>query len=312
MIDSERGNGLGRPFGNYALISAARNEENYLERTIQAVIAQSRLPVQWLIVSDGSTDRTDDIVKRYSHQQPFIKLLRLQPKSERNFGSKALAINTGYIQLKDIPHDFIGILDVDVTFDPDYYEKVLLYMEKRPDLGIVGGILFDSWKGRLIRQNTNVRWSVSGPIQMFRRSCWEQLGGYLNIRGGIDAAAEVMARMRGWKIRTIPELSVIHLRRTGMEKRGLFGAFFFRGILDYELGYHPLFFFIRSFRRITQQPQVLGAALNIAGFSWAWLRRNRRKVSVDFVRFLRQEQMHRLVGLRKELGKAGNHHDDRG
>jgi len=299
MIDSESGKGIGRALSKYVLLSAARNEDNYIEQTIQAVIAQSYRPVQWLIVSDGSTDRTDDIVQWYALRNSFMKLLRIQPDPERNFGSKARAINTGYDQFKAIPHDFIGILDVDVVFGCDYYKKIIHHMEKRPDLGIAGGILYDSWKGRFIRQNTNIRWSVSGPIQMFRRCCWEQIGGYLNIRGGIDSAAEVMARMHGWKIRTIPELSVIHLRRTGIEKHGLLGALFFQGITDYELGYHPLFYILRSSRRITKQPQILGASLNLAGFLWACLRRNKRKVNRNFVRFLRREQMERLVGFWK-------------
>lgn len=292
MIDSE--NGLGRPLGKYALISAARNEENYIERTIQAVIAQSYPPVQWLIVSDGSTDRTDDIVQWYALRQPFIKLIRIQPDSERNFGSKAHAINTGYDQLKAIPHDFIGILDVDVTFGPDYYEKVVYHMGKRPDLGIAGGILYDSWKGRFIRQTTNIRWSVSGPIQMFRKECWQQIGGYLRVRGGIDAVAEVMARMNGWKVRAYPELLVWHHRKTGSENHGLLAMSLRRGIEDYEIGYHPLFFLFSAMRRFNDKPRIFGSITMMIGYLGACLSKQRRIVPDEFIRFLHHEQIIRL------------------
>jgi len=102
MIGSESGKEISKPFGKYVLVSAARNEEKYIERTIQAVIAQSYLPVQWIILSDGSIDRTDDIVQWYALRNSFMKLIRIQSDAERNFGSKARAINTGYDNFKGI------------------------------------------------------------------------------------------------------------------------------------------------------------------------------------------------------------------
>lgn len=299
MIDLKSGSGISKPLGNYVLISAARNEEKYIERTIQAVVAQSYLPAKWVILNDGSTDLTETIVQEYALKQPFIQLIRIRPESERNFGSKARAINFGYKQIKATSYEFVGILDVDVTFDHDYYEKVIHHMENHPDLGIAGGILSDLWKGRFIRQITATRWSVSGPIQLFRRPCWEQIGGYMNIRGGIDAAAEVMARMNGWRVESLKGLPVLHFRRTGTEKRGVFMCNFYRGIEDYAMGYHPVFFISRSLLRVSEQPRVLGSLFMLVGYLWACVRREKRKVSDDFVRFLRHEQMGRLARLLK-------------
>jgi GT2 family glycosyltransferase len=212
----------------------------------------------------------------------------------RNFGSKACAINTGYGLIQHLEHDYVGILDVDVSFPADYYEKVIPHMKAQPDLGIAGGVLYDARKGKFVRQITSNRWSVSGPIQMFRRQCWQQIGGYMSIRGGIDAVAEVMARMHGWKVQTFPELHVWHHRRTGSEKWGAFGVFLHRGIEDYEIGYHPLFFFVRALRRFSSKPWILGSIIMLSGYALSGIKRRKRKVPEDFVQFLRHEQMGRL------------------
>jgi glycosyltransferase involved in cell wall biosynthesis len=281
--------------GTYILISAARNEEVYIERTILAVTAQTCIPIQWLIISDGSTDRTDEIVQHYADKYPFIRLHRVRPDEMRNFGSKARAINTGYGLIQHLEHDYVGILDVDVAFPANYYEKVMGRMEAQPDLGIAGGVLYDAWQGKFVRQITSIRWSVSGPIQLFRRQCWQQIGGYMAIPGDIDAVAEVMVRMHGWKVQAFPELHVWHHRSTGSEKWGLFGVFLHRGIEDYEIGYHPLFFFLRALRRFSATPWILGSIIMLSGYAWAGIKRKKRKVPEDLVRFLRREQMERLL-----------------
>lgn len=290
--------------GAYLLVSAARNEEAYIERTLQAVIAQTHLPTQWLIMSDGSTDRTDEIVKSYAARYPFINLHRLHSREERNFGSKARAINTGYESLRHLEHEFVGILDVDVTFPANYYEAVISYMDAQRDLGIAGGILYDLRRGKYVRPITAINWSVSGAIQMFREQCWQQIGGYVPIRGGIDAAAEVMARMHGWKVQAFPALPVLHHRQMGSQGRGTLARFFFRGFVDYQLGYHPLFFFLHALYRLSEAPPILGATTMLAGFLWASLKNSERQVPPYFVSFLRQEQMGRLQRFFKSTGKT--------
>jgi glycosyltransferase involved in cell wall biosynthesis len=288
----------------YVLISAARNEEALIERAIRAVTAQTHIPAQWLIVSDGSTDRTDDIVQRYADLYPFIRLHRVRRREERNFGSKARAINAGYELVRHLEHDFIGILDVDITFSSDYYERVIAHMDAQPDLGIAGGVLYDVWNGQLVRHVTSTRWSVSGAIQMFRKQCWQQIGGYMPVRGGIDAVAEVMTRMQGLRVQTFPELHVWHHRRTGSQKWGLIGIFLHRGIEDFEMGYHPLFFFLRAMRRSIHKPLIFGAAIMMTGYMWACIKRNKRQVPENFVRFLRHEQMGRIHHFLKGNGQV--------
>ncbi|OGV42087.1 MAG: hypothetical protein A2X46_05655 [Lentisphaerae bacterium GWF2_57_35] len=278
----------------YLLLTAARNEEAHIEGTIQAVIAQTQKPVRWMIVSDGSVDRTDEIVSRYAALHPFIELMRASADPTRNFGSKARAINAAYERVRRLDVSFVGVLDADVTFDPSYYAAVLQRMLDAPRLGLAGGMLFDWSDGQFIQQVTDPDWSVSGPIQLFRKDCFEAIGGYLPVRGGVDAVAEVMTRMKGWKVQAFPELHVMHHRQTGTEQRGLLSVFFQRGIEDYQLGYQALFFAGHALRRIREPPWLLGSLLMATGYAWAFLRRTPRKVPSDFIRYLHTEQWTRI------------------
>lgn len=283
----------------YILVTAARNEAAYIGRTIESVVAQTCLPGHWMIVSDGSTDATNQIVSEASKKYDFIELLEVEADAGRNFGSKAVAVNAGYERIASYPHEFVGVLDADISFEADYYEQVIARMREDPKLGIAGAVLTDLVEGRPVRQQTAPEWSVSGPIQMFRRECFVAIGGYLPLRGGIDAAAEVMARMNGWRVRAFPELNALHHRQTGRESHSRFGIFFDEGLKDFQLGYHPLFFAARSFLRFREAPFILGGLIMLSGFLWAAISGKGKNVPDDFVRFLRKEQMGRLAALFK-------------
>ena len=126
----------------YVLITAARNEEAYIEKTINSVISQTILPRKWVIVSDGSTDRTDQIVNKYAAKHDFIQLVHISGSTQRNFRSKVNAINIGYERLKHIEYEFIGILDADVSFKSDYFESILREFQKNPKLARVSYLGF--------------------------------------------------------------------------------------------------------------------------------------------------------------------------
>jgi len=280
---------------SYILITAAKNEEDYIEKTIQSVIAQSVLPQKWVIVSDGSTDRTEEIVNKYATHYDFIQLVSTDAGEQRNFGSKARAITAGYERVKSIYHDYVGILDADVSFSPTYYESVIRKFVENTKLGIAGGILFDRHKEKYIKQRTSTHWSVSGPIQMFRRECFEQIGGYVPVRGGVDAVAEVMARMKDWEVIAFPEIHVFHHRPTGAEKGSKHAIWFNQGVEDYLLGYHFAFVPVRCILRVIERPYLLGSLFMLCGYCWYWIRRPRRQVSSEFVQYLRREQLKRLL-----------------
>ena len=279
----------------YVLVTAARNEEAYIERTIESVIAQTVLPQKWVIVSDNSTDRTDKIVKRYAEQYDFIELMRLESNGERNFARQVYGQQAGAERLQNIKYDFIGMLDADISVKPDYYEAILRRFGQNARLGLAGGILFDHLDGKWVRQCVSVSWSVSGPVQMFRRQCFGQIGGYLPLeKGGQDGIAEVMARMHGWEVKSFPDLEVLHYRCTGTQDSHLLSACFNAGIREYSNGYHPLFEIIKCISRFRQKPYVVGGLLRLSGYCRAFLRRDRQEIPDDVVAYRRREQLHRL------------------
>lgn len=280
----------------YVLVTAARNEAEFIEMTLKAVVAQTARPVRWVIVSDGSTDGTDEIVSRYVAQYPWIELLRMPPRLERHFGGKAHAFNAGLDTLKDLKFDAIGNLDADVSFAPGYFAFLLGKLADDPALGLVGTAFHDRslhYDYRFVSIQ-----HVAGPCQVFRRECLEQLGGYTASRsGGVDHIAVITARMKGWKTRSFTDMTYHHHRPMGTAGHGAVMVRFRVGALDYTLGSHPLWEIARTVYQMTKRPFVVGGLTLFAGYLWAMIRRVKRPVSPELVTFRRREQMQRLKAL---------------
>ena len=196
----------------YALITPARNEEAFLEGTILSVVSQTVLPRRWVIVSDGSTDRTDEIAAAYAAKHGFIELVRMPEHRDREFGAKVRCFQAGYRRVEAMAFDIVGNLDADLTFEPDYIEFLLGKFAQFPKLG-VAGTPFVEGRTSYDYKFTNIE-HVSGACQLFRRSCYEEIGGYLPIKGGgIDWVAVTSARMKGWQTRTFTEKVIHHHRK---------------------------------------------------------------------------------------------------
>jgi len=291
----------------YVLVTPARNEAAFIGKTIEAVISQTRLPKRWIIVSDGSTDQTDEIVKNYATKHRFIQLVRSSQCCVRSFSSKVGAFEAGYKKLKSTRYDFLGNLDADVSFDASYYERVLQEFERDSKLGLAGGLIQELANGRFKAQRMSLN-SVAGAIQLFRRECFEEIGGYVPMDvGGIDAAAEITARKHQWKVRTFSEIKVFHHRRVSNGFKSIFLTRFLQGTGHYVLGYHPLFQVARCFYRIADRPYLVGAGLMLAGYFWAWVRGYERPLAQDVVRYVRAEQLDRL----KKLLRVGTRRKER-
>jgi biofilm PGA synthesis N-glycosyltransferase PgaC len=278
----------------YVLITPAKNEQVIIGRTIEAVVSQTRKPKVWVIVDDGSTDCTRDIIDAAARVHKFIRPIYGAGSKQRNFGSKAAAFMAGYQVLKSERYDFIGNLDADITYDSGYYERVIEELQTDKSLGIAGGLIYElvgkDWKPQKNSLN-----SVAGAIQMFRRECYEAIGGYIPIPGGgIDAAAEIMARSLGWGVRSFPELPVFHHRRVSTGRSTVLGTRFAQGNMNYLLGYHPLFQVSSSLSRCMQRPIALGSLATLLGYGWSWLKGEEVLLPEKTVKYLRSEQIARL------------------
>jgi glycosyltransferase involved in cell wall biosynthesis len=278
----------------YVLITPARNEEKHIEQLIQSMIAQTALPTRWVIVNDGSTDATASLVGPYLEKHPWIELVNLPAHRDRTFAAKVYAFNAGFEKVKSLEYEVIGNLDSDVSFDADYCEFLLNKFEEDPHLGVAGTIFredgyssaTDSFEG----QN-----HVAGGCQLFRRQCFEEIGGYVpNKAGGIDWIAVTTARMKGWTTRSFREKSFFHYRSLGTAERSLLASTFSYGEKDYYLGGHPLWEFFRVAYRVTRKPYLIGGIALYSGYLSAFLRRMNRAVSDELMRFHRKEQMSKL------------------
>jgi glycosyltransferase involved in cell wall biosynthesis len=278
----------------YVIITPARNEGAYIKQTIESVINQSVKPEKWVIVSDSSTDNTDEIVQGYSDLYDFICFVKTANQPHRNFSSKVAAFNFGYEQLEDVDYDFIGNLDGDMRLDHDYYSNVFKKFDQNPKLGIAGGVRMDLISGKLVKIRS-ARNSVAGGLQLFRRECFEKINGYQYLKyGGIDAVAEVSARMFGWEVESFADIITHHLKPTSAAVNNIFKQKFRAGVKFYLLGYHPIFPLLRFGTRIFTKPIIIGSLISIAGFFWAGFRKYERPVSESFVKYLRSEQNRRI------------------
>ncbi len=298
-----------RTLPDYVVITPARNEAASIGLTIGSMLAQTVLPLKWVIVSDGSTDGTDEIVARYSRQCPWIELIHLPDRSERDFAAKVRAFNAGLERVSAVTYDVVVSLDADITFDPDYFSFLLGKLAAHPELGLVG-TPFRELTGETYDYRFVSVEHVSGACQVFRRSCFENIGGYVPIRGGsIDHVAVITARMKGWKTRTFTEKYCIHHRRIGTAKHGPVAAKFRVGLKDHAVGNHPLWELCRVVRQAMLPPRCIGGLALGSGYIWALVRRAQRPVPRELIAFHRREQMLRLFRfiLRKKGQSQGQH-----
>lgn len=282
---------------SYVLITPAHNEEDFIEKTIQSVIFQTVLPKKWAIVNDGSTDGTDDIIKRYAKHHDWIEFVRLSQHTDRQFAAKVHAFNAGYERIKNSEYAIIGNLDADISFEKDYFEFLLSKFNENGKLGVAGTpFVEESFKGYDFRF-ANIE-HVSGACQLFRRECFESIGGYKPIRGGgIDWIAVTTARMKGWKTRTFTEKTCLHHRKIGTANNSALMALFKQGRKDYFFGNHPLWEIFRTFYQMSKKPYAMGGLLLFFGFAWAGIKRTERPISKELMEFVRKEQMGRLKAL---------------
>ena len=281
----------------YVLMTAARNERAHLALTLDSVRSQTLKPRLWVVVSDGSTDGTDELVKSRMREEPYLRLIRVESDQRpKGFASKVSALSRAYEQLASIDHDLIGNLDADVSFEADYFERLADQFEKNPKLGLAGGFIHEEQDGVFQSRPTNRSAYVAGAVQMFRRECYDAIGGYTPARyGGEDTIAVIKAALAGWEVQAFPSLVVRHWKK-GSLKRGLISDLFREGAMFQLLGSHPLFEMLKCFRKIAEKPYVIGALARGCGFIWPCISGEQRVVGKDVVRRLRQQQKERMRG----------------
>ena len=286
----------------YVLITPAHNEEAFIEKTLASVCTQTAPPARWVIVDDGSTDRTAEIVENYTKRYPWIELVRRRKQPNRSFAGKVHAFNAGLERVRSLQCEVIGNLDADLSFDSDYLAFLMRKFSDDPKLGVAGTPFTEDGGYDTARDSFEGENHVAGGCQLFRRQCFEDVGGYIpNPAGGVDWIAVTTARMKGWRTRSFPQKRFHHYRSLGTAGKGALSALFSYGEKDYYLGGSPVWQLFRVAYRMAKRPFVLGGLALLSGYISAFLRRVKRAVSPELMRFHRKEQMKKLRAILRTL-----------
>jgi len=297
----------------YVIITPAYNEDGFIGETIKSVAIQTIVPKKWIIVDDGSTDSTAAIIKQYQKDYEFIEYYgRVRQAEQSYYESNVWAILEGYERVRTLDFDYLAILDADMILCEDYYQEIFNRFDINRDVGIATGTYLEDINGRLIEALID-RYSTPKALQVFRRACYEQIGGYIPCKnGGEDSCAEIMARTHGWQTWSFPDIKAIHQRPVGMgDGRAAFSAKFKQGLTDYCLATHPVFMLAKCLRRsLIERPYIVSGLARLAGFLYGYMIRAERDIPENARRYVRKEQMKRLlvcIGIGPQLWKPIQH-----
>jgi len=278
----------------YVIITPVRDEARHIGSTAKSVAQQTILPFQWVIVDDGSTDGTAEIVEQHSKQWSWITLLRRDNRGYRDADIGAIgAFLAGYQSLKSTDWEFLINLDGDLTLEPDYFEKCFEEFNEDPGLGIGGGSLYHLNGSGAMEIELCPRFHVRGATKIYRRACWEAIGGLAPVPGW-DTIDEVKAHMAGWYVRSFPHVRALHQRPTGASSNAWRDSVK-NGRCDYFLGYHPVFMLLKCLRRIFHKPFLVGGAGHLYGFIKGYIDRRPQVDDAALIRYVRSQQMRRLL-----------------
>jgi glycosyltransferase involved in cell wall biosynthesis len=277
------------------IISPVRDEEQYIEQTILSVIRQTTLPAQWIIVDDGSRDRTSEIIDRYAKEYSWICTIHRTDRGQRIPGAGVMeAFYDGFRRLNTSDWEFIAKLDGDVSLEPDYFERCFDRFDADPKLGMCGGMMSCVKNGKLTLES-HPMFHVRGPIKLYGRQCWDAIGGLIKVAGW-DTVDEVQANRLGWHTRSFADINVVHLRPTGAVQ-GIWKDGVKMGRAAYISGYHPLFMMAKCARRLFRSPYIVGAVAHGYGFISAYFKKIPRVGDRALIHYIQNQQIRRLLCL---------------
>jgi poly-beta-1,6-N-acetyl-D-glucosamine synthase len=284
----------------YIVIAPVRDEAAYIQRTLESVASQTNLPVQWIIVNDGSTDETGRLIEEAAAKYSWIKAVQRENRGARRAGGGVVeAFYAGLEHLEDREWEYLVKLDGDVTFESDYFERCFEKFAKESRLGIGGGLICNNVGGILQAESkVDPPFHVRGATKIYRRECWQDLGGIVNAPGW-DTIDELKANMLGWSTRTFPDIKILHHRPAGAAY-GTWSNWVKNGRANYVTGYHPVFMLLKCISRLTKKPYIVAGAGLAWGFVTGYFKGVSRGVEPEVMLYLHRQQMNRLF-LKKSL-----------
>jgi len=279
--------------GNYVVVTPVRDEEEHLPTTVESMLRQTVLPREWIIVDDGSKDKTAQIIDDYSGRVPWIRAVHRTDRGFRKSGGGVVeAFNDGYRAIRCDDWEFVVKFDGDLSFDTDYFEKCLAEFDRDPKLGVGGGVICYIVGGQKEFEEAPA-FHVRGATKIYRKHCWDGIGGFLRAPGW-DTIDEVKANSLGWTTRSFPHLHLVHHRDTGAAD-GMWPTLVKYGRANYICGYHPLFMFSKCVARLVRRPYIIGSIGLMYGFVSGYLANVPQVDDPVAIAYLRRQQMNRLL-----------------
>ena len=279
----------------YVLISPCRNEADYMRRTLDSVVAQSLQPTLWVIVDDGSTDETPQILADYAAKHDWIRIVQKPDRGHRAVGPGVVeAFYVGYQSIDPADFTYSCKLDLDLELPPRYFETLIERMEADPRIGTCSGKPYLRQNGTLVSERRGDEMSV-GMTKFYRRTCFEDIGGYVH-EVMWDAIDCHKARQRGWKAVSWdhPDLNFEHLRPMGSSQTSIWTGKRRHGFGQYFMGSDLFFYAATCVFRMAEKPYVLGGLAMMQGYLAAWTRGDRQLDDPELRAFIRAYQRQAL------------------
>jgi poly-beta-1,6-N-acetyl-D-glucosamine synthase len=286
------------PIAPLAVISPVRDESRYVRKTLDAMVAQTVRPQEWLFVNDGSTDDTSAIIEAYSAKYPWIRVVNRDNRGFRQLGSGVIvAFNFGRSQLRSTDYEYIAKLDGDMSFPPKYLEIMLDKLQRDPKLAAVSGKVFRPEKG-IYTEEYIADEMVAGQFKLYKRRAFDEIGGFTQtiLWDGIDIHR---CRMKGFTTRSFhdPNARLVHHRLMGSSDANVYKGRMRLGRGVWFMGYHPLYAVASGLFRTHEKPYIVGGLIIIASYFYAAVRQEPRFDDRDFIRELQRWQLRQLVKL---------------
>jgi glycosyltransferase involved in cell wall biosynthesis len=278
-----------------AIISPVRDEAQFVRKTLDAMLAQTVQPQEWLFVDDGSTDDTRSIIESYANEHPWIRVISRDNRGFRQLGSGVIAaFNFGRAKLENQDYRYIAKLDGDMSFPPKYLEVMLAKLESDPQLAAVSGKVFRPKKGGFVEEFI-IDEMVAGQFKLYKRAAFDDIGGFTQtiLWDGIDIHR---CRMKGYRTLSFryEDARLIHHRLMGSSDSSVFKGRVRLGRGIWFMGYHPLYAIASGLFRMHERPYVIGGLIIVANYFYAAMRREPQFEDRAFISELRRWQLQRL------------------
>ena len=276
----------------FAIVTPVKDEINFFPKTVNSILSQEVKPQKWIIIDDGSEDGTTELIKKAEKENDWIEGIYREPnKSRKPGGEFVLKIGLDKLNLDD--YEFIVRMDGDLEFESNYFRVLFEKFDDDPKLGIASGVCFITRDGKQIEEKHS-RNHTRGPLKTYRTQCYKDIGGLLNCLGW-DSIDELKANMLNWNTQSFPELRIHHLKKTG-NAAGIFKSGLYKGIGSYNSGSHPLYVLARALNILFFMRYKFVSIALLWGYFLSMIKQKPRPIDKDLVKYIRKQQMNRLLG----------------